>query len=199
MNASSKPICRIIAGPSGAGKTTFALQYLPEVAHCRSFINADLIASGLSPLAPEQQLMAASRLFLGEIEQCIQNRRDFAFETTLSGRGHLQLIRRMQTDGWRVELFYLALPNVEMSMMRVSERVAHGGHSIPAADIKRRFPRSLSNFLGMYAETVDYARCFLNEKNHNLFLYSKVRPEPYCNLSFSSKLSARLNDGDHLS
>lgn len=162
MNVPSQPVCRIIAGPNGAGKTTFALQYLPKVAQCRNFINADLIAAGLSPLAPEQQWLTASRLFLGEIKHCIQNRHDFAFETTLAGRGHLQLIRQMQVDGWRMELFYLALPTVEMSMLRVAERVAHGGHSIPLADIKRRFPRSLGNFLGIYAETVDYARCFLN-------------------------------------
>ncbi|WP_367027512.1 hypothetical protein ABZN20_09820 [Methylococcus sp. ANG] len=67
------PTCWNIAGPNGAGKTTFALEYLPRVAHCRHFINADLIAAGLSPLAPELQLLAASRLFLGEIEACILN------------------------------------------------------------------------------------------------------------------------------
>lgn len=79
------PTCWIIAGPNGAGKTTFALEYLPRVAQCRHFINADLIAAGLSPLAPEQQLLAASRLFLTEIEHCIAARKDFAFETTLAG------------------------------------------------------------------------------------------------------------------
>lgn len=67
-NPPSQPICWIIAGPNGAGKTTFALRYLPKVAQCRSFINADLIAAGLSPLAPEQQSLAASRIFLHEIE-----------------------------------------------------------------------------------------------------------------------------------
>lgn len=171
MNTPSQPICWIIAGPNGAGKTTFALQYLPKVAQCRLFINADLIAAGLSPLAPEQQLLTASRLFLREIEQSIQNRRDFAFETTLSGRGYLQLIRRMKADGWRIELLYLALQNIEMSLLRVAERVAHGGHSIPSDDIKRRFPRSLGNFLGMYSEIVDCARLFINsEKEPRLIL-----------------------------
>jgi len=88
------PTCWIIAGPNGAGKTTFALEYLPAVAGCRRFINADLIAAGLSPLAPEQQLLAASRLFLREIEDCIAVRQDFAFETTLAGRSYLKLIER---------------------------------------------------------------------------------------------------------
>ncbi|HOW76944.1 MAG TPA: zeta toxin family protein [Candidatus Competibacteraceae bacterium] len=162
MNAKLQPICRIIAGPNGAGKTTFALTYLPEVAHCRVFVNADLIAAGLSPLAPEQQLLAASRLFLKEIGQHVRARRDFAFETTLAGRGYLRLIQRLREDGWRVELLYLALPALEMSILRVAERVAHGGHSIPRADIERRFPRSLRNLFELYSGAVDYTRCFLN-------------------------------------
>lgn len=76
------PTCWIIAGPNGAGKTTFALEYLPKVAQCRRFANADLIAAGLSPLAPERQLLAASRLFLAEIARCIEAKQDFVFETT---------------------------------------------------------------------------------------------------------------------
>ncbi|MBA2602626.1 MAG: hypothetical protein H0U94_03475, partial [Acidobacteria bacterium] len=83
MNSSAAPVCRIIAGPNGAGKTTFALKYLPLVAPGTAFVNADLIAAGLSPLAPEQQLVAASRLFLQQIEHHVSEGRDFAFETTL--------------------------------------------------------------------------------------------------------------------
>jgi len=160
--ASQMPVCRIIAGPNGAGKTTFALKYLPEVAPGTAFVNADLIAAGLSPLAPEQQLFAASRLFLQQIEHDVAEGRDFAFETTLSGRGYLRLVRRLRSVGWRVELLYLALPNVEMSRLRVAERVAHGGHSIAPEDIDRRFPRSLRNLLDAYAGAVDHARCLLN-------------------------------------
>ncbi len=156
------PTCWIIAGPNGAGKTTFALQYLPKVALCRHFINADLIAAGLSPLAPEQQLLAASRLFLLEIEGHIEARQDFAFETTLAGRSYLKLIRRLQVSGWRVELIYLALPNAQLSRLRVAERVAHGGHDIPADAIARRFPRSLYNFFQLFSPIVDQAYCFMN-------------------------------------
>lgn len=156
------PTCWIIAGPNGAGKTTFALEYLPYVAQCRRFINADLIAAGLSPLAPERQLLAASRLFLREIEDCILAQQDFAFETTLAGRTYLKLIRRLLQDGWRVELIYLALPSAEMSRLRVVERVAHGGHDIPADDIARRFPRSLRNLFQLFAPLVNQTRCFMN-------------------------------------
>ena len=156
------PICWIFAGPNGAGKTTFALEYLPQVAQCSRFVNADLIAAGLSPLAPERELLTASRLFLGEIEACITAREDFAFETTLAGRGYLKLVRRLRTAGWRVELIYLALPSMAMSKLRVAERVAHGGHSIPSADIERRFARSLSNLLNTFSAEVNACRCFMN-------------------------------------
>lgn len=158
MNA----VCRIIAGPNGAGKTTFALKYLPQVAPGSAFVNADLIAAGLSPLAPEQKLLAASRLFLRQIEEHVADGRDFAFETTLSGRGYLRLVCRLRSAGWRVELLYLALPSIELSRLRVAERVAHGGHSIDAADIVRRFPRSLRNLLEVYSSAVDHTQCFLN-------------------------------------
>lgn len=156
------PTCWIIAGPNGAGKTTFALEYLPQVAQCLRFVNADLIAAGLSPLAPERELLAASRLFLSEIERCIAQREDFAFETTLAGRSYLKLVRRLQAEGWRVELIYLALPSMEMSKLRVAERVAHGGHDIPVADVERRFARSLYNVLNTFSAQVDACRCFMN-------------------------------------
>ena len=164
MTTRSSPSCWIIAGPNGAGKTTFALQYLPAV-NCQHFINADLIAAGLSPLAPETGLIAASRLFLREIQNRIRAREDFAFETTLAGRSYLKLIRRLKSEGWRVELIYLALPNAEMSRLRVAERVAHGGHNIPLADIERRFPRSLRNLLTEFSYASDRTQCFMNDND----------------------------------
>jgi predicted ABC-type ATPase len=156
------PTCWIIAGPNGAGKTTFAFEYLRKVAKCSRFVNADLIAAGLSPLAPERELLAASRLFLREIEACIADREDFAFETTLAGRSYLNLVHRLQSLGWRVELIYLALPSMGMSRLRVAERVAHGGHDIPSADIERRFSRSLNNMFNMFSAQVDACLCFMN-------------------------------------
>ena len=156
------PSCWIIAGPDGAGKTTFALEYLPKVVSCHRFINADLIAAGISPLSPERELLAASRLFLAELESHIQAVKDFSFETTLAGRSYLKLVDRLQSEGWRVELIYLALPNVAMSQLRVVERVRHGGHNIPVVDIERRFPRSLDNLFNRFSSAVDYCQCYMN-------------------------------------
>ncbi|TWI72452.1 putative ABC-type ATPase [Desulfobotulus alkaliphilus] len=157
-----KPVCWIIAGPNGAGKTTFAMEYLPRMAGCTHFVNADLIAAGLSPLAPERELLTASRIFLKEIETRIQKRRDFAFENTLAGRSYLALADRLREEGWLIKLIYLALPDVEISKLRVFERVAHGGHSIPLRDIERRFPRSLRLLLLDYSYRVNTCSCFMN-------------------------------------
>jgi predicted ABC-type ATPase len=167
------PTCWIIAGPNGAGKTTFALEYLPKVAGCTHFINADLIAAGLSPLAPERELISASRIFLGEIEVHVRRREDFAFETTLSGRTYLRLIERMRDENWQVELIYLALPSVEMSKLRVAERVAHGGHNIPEQDIERRFPRSLNNLLNVFSQAADRCVCFMNDGENPVLVFEQ--------------------------
>jgi predicted ABC-type ATPase len=169
------PTCWIIAGHNGAGKTTFALEYLPKVVSCYRYINADLIAAGLSPLAPERELIAASRIFLHEIEICIEKKQDFAFETTLAGRSYLKLINRLQHAGWQVELIYLALPSIEMSKARVAERVAHGGHHIPLHDIERRFSRSLHNFLTEFSDTVDHCLCFMSTSYEPTLIFEQQK------------------------
>ncbi len=158
-----KPVCWIIAGPNGAGKTTFAREFLPEVAGVSNFINADLIAAGLSPFSPEKQLLKASRIFLQELNFSIKARESFSFETTLSGRAYLKLIKQLQQSGWHVELVYLALPNVELSCHRVAERVKHGGHGIPQQDLLRRFPKSLKHLLQEYSVIADHCICMMNQ------------------------------------
>jgi predicted ABC-type ATPase len=156
----TRPVCTVIAGPNGAGKTTFALRYLPEIADCRTFVNADLIAAGLSPLAPGAAQAAAARLFLREIRQNVVARRDFAFETTLAGRTHARLLRELRSQGWRIVLFFLWVPSAEFSAGRVTERVAQGGHDISPEAIRRRFPRSLHNLFTVYAELCDEVYCY---------------------------------------
>lgn len=174
MTSAVAPICRIIAGPNGAGKTTFALTYLRQFPDAQAFVNADLIAAGLSPLNPQQQLLAASRLMLSEIESHIRGRQSFAFETTLSGRGYLRLINRLRTAGWRVELVYLALPSVDLSILRVAERVAHGGHSVPLPVLRRRFPRSIRLLLDAYAPAVDHVLCNMNAGGYPVPVFSQT-------------------------
>ena len=173
MSQNRRPTCWIIAGPNGAGKTTFAMEYLPRIAGCRVFVNADLIAAGLAPLAPERTRVAAGRIFLREVARNIAARHDFGFETTLSGRAHLGLVRRLKADGWRVELVYLALPSVDVAELRVAERVRHGGHDIPVRDIERRFVRSLDHLFGDYVSLVDRTVCFFNGGPSPLLVFTQ--------------------------
>ncbi len=98
--------CYVIAGPNGAGKTTFATEFLPLYANCRNFINADLIARGLSPFDPDAGLLRAGRMVLERIAEFAEARTDFAFETTLAGRAYAPLLRRMKQSGFRLHLFY---------------------------------------------------------------------------------------------
>jgi predicted ABC-type ATPase len=117
----------IIAGPNGAGKTTFATEFLPHEAECPVFVNADLIAAGLSPFAPEAAGLRAGRIMLKEIEAHAQAGVSFAFETTLSGLRYARLIPGWQRQGYRVKLFFLSLGTPELAVARVAARVAQGG------------------------------------------------------------------------
>ena len=145
----------IFAGPNGAGKTTFAREYLPSEASCPIFINADLIAAGIAPFAPESAAIAAGRLMLELIAKHVAARDSFAFETTLSGRGYLQSIPKWQSLGYRVELLFLVLPDVQLAKERVALRVSQGGHSIPDDVIERRFKAGWRNFESDYKNAVD--------------------------------------------
>jgi len=172
MKDKKQPQCYIVAGPNGAGKTTFALTYLPTIVSCLDFINADEIAKGLSPLDFEAGLLRAGRLFMESLVQHIKARKDFAFETTLSGRAYLSRIKEWRLSGWKVFLFYLFIPNVDFSVMRVRQRVLQGGHDIPADDIYRRYPRSIRNLFD-YAEICDYTFCFDNTGNQTIPIFEK--------------------------
>jgi predicted ABC-type ATPase len=145
----------IIAGPNGAGKTTFARSFLPAEAKLLRFINADVIAAGLAPSAPETAALKAGRLMLEEIDQCARRGESFAFETTLSGLNYLRLIAVWRAQGYPVSLFFLRLPNAETAIARVAARVRQGGHDIPEPVIRRRFDTGWNNFQRRYKQVVD--------------------------------------------
>jgi len=147
----------IIAGPNGAGKTTFANRFLPEFVQCREFLNADLIAAGLSPYSPETQAIRSSQLLLERIQGLVEQRRGFAFETTLAAKSYRQSIPQWQELGYRVVLFFLWLPSAEMAVERVAIRVREGGHNIPEDVIRRRYRRGIDNLFKLYLQLVSDA------------------------------------------
>jgi predicted ABC-type ATPase len=146
----------IIAGPNGAGKTTFACEFLVREADCREFLNADLIAAGLSPFAPEKAAIRAGRLMLQAIDEHVGRGDSFALETTLSGMGYARQIPAWRHAGYCVELHFLSLPDVDESINRVAQRVRHGGHDIPEDVIRRRFAAGLRLFRTVYSGIVDH-------------------------------------------
>jgi predicted ABC-type ATPase len=149
------PTVYVIAGPNGAGKTTFSAEFLPDFVNCREFLNADLIAAGLSPFAPETQNLRAGRLLLTRIKELTKARQDFGFETTLSGRSYFRLLNEMKNDGYRILLFFLWLPSADLAVARVKNRVRQGGHNVPEPVIRRRFESGIRNLFRLYRQRLD--------------------------------------------
>ena len=160
----------IIAGPNGAGKTTFARSFLPQEAQCPRFINADLIAAGLAPFAPETAAIKAGRLMLEAMDACTRRGESFAFETTLAGVGYLAHVRAWRAAGYHVSLFFLSLPNPEVAIARVAARVRQGGHNIPEDVIRRRFAAGLRNLESAYKAVVDAWAKYDNEGEKPILL-----------------------------
>ena len=160
MTAPNKVV--IVAGPNGAGKTTFAREFLPNEANCPIFVNADLIAAGLSPFRPEAAAFQAGRLMLEEIHRHAARGQSFAFETTLSGLTYAHMIDGWRADGYVVKLIFLSLASPEEAIARVAMRVRQGGHHVPDETIRRRFASGLAHFRDIYRRRVDYWQMFDN-------------------------------------
>ncbi len=168
----SNPIFTVIAGVNGSGKTTFALDYFKD--SNTIFVNADSIAMALSSNNPDISQFRAGKLMLAEMQKHINKRQSFAVETTLASKNYLKVIKHLKRSDWKIELLYLYLPSVELSVQRVAERVKNGGHNIGLKDIKRRYSRSISNLMNVYFDTIDDIIC-LNNKDDSHIIFSKYK------------------------
>ncbi|MEM7810238.1 MAG: AAA family ATPase [Planctomycetota bacterium] len=155
MALSEYPTVTVIAGPNGAGKTTFANRFLPANVAGKQFLNADLIAAGLSPFDPESQKVRAGRLVIERMRELVAARESFGFETTLAGRGYAKKLAAMSAAGYRVLFFFLWLPDAEWAVRRVAGRVREGGHDVPDDDIRRRYRKGLVHFFDLFAPIAD--------------------------------------------
>lgn len=149
------PTFYLIAGPNGAGKTTFAKTFLPHYADCRKFLNADMIAAGLSPFDVDSAAVQAGRLLIQGMQATIKSEASFALETTLSGRGYVRQIHEMKAKGYRIVLFFLWISSAELAVTRVAQRVQQGGHNIPDEIIRRRYRAVVQNFFDLYKDLAD--------------------------------------------
>ncbi len=162
------PNLYIIAGPNGAGKTTASFNLLPDVLHCPNFVNADEIARGLSPFAPETVAFQAGKIMLKRIEELLSQKVDFAIETTLATRSYVQLVRRAQMAGYKVHLIFFYLETEDQAIKRVAQRVRNGGHNIPEEDIRRRFKRGITNLIHLYMPICDSVLVYNNAHGESM-------------------------------
>jgi predicted ABC-type ATPase len=169
----------IIGGPNGAGKTTWAFNRLPPALNIREFVNADEIARGLSPLAPESGALAAGRLMLERLNTLVDEHESFAFETTCSGRGHARLIERCRALGYQITLIFLWLSSPDLALARVAQRVGEGGHSIPKDVIIRRYAAGLRNMRVLYLPLADRALIYDNSDRSDVLIAAKQLDTPF--------------------
>jgi len=162
----------IVAGCNGAGKTTASFTILPEILDCKEFVNADEIARGLSPFQPEKVSFEAGRIMLQRIQELIEEKVNFAFETTLSTRSFINYIEKAKLMGYETTLLFFWLNNENLAIERVKVRVIEGGHNIPKNTIIRRYHRGLFNFFQLYKSKVDNWM-FINNSGSSYQLIAK--------------------------
>ncbi len=153
MNAGKRKVDRkvvVIAGPNGAGKSTSAPQLLRGALGVEEFVNADVIAQGISGFAPDRVAMAAGRVMMRRIKQLASDQRSFAFETTLASRTFAPWLETLVKSGYDAHVVFLWLSNAELAVARVAARVKMGGHSVPEQTIRRRYQAGLRNFFELY-------------------------------------------------
>ena len=154
MSEEKPPVVAVLGGINGAGKTTASQHILRHAMKIPAFVNADTIARGLNAFDPESEAIKAGRIMLEHLHELAAKRKSFAFETTLAARTYAVWLAELKAAGYNVHLFYYWLDRAELSITRVAERVRAGGHHVPAETIRRRYSRSVRNFLELYRPIV---------------------------------------------
>ena len=154
----------VIAGPNGAGKSTTAPMLLKGTLGVTEFVNADVIAQGLSAFQPESAAFHAGRVMLERLHYLAKERVDFAFETTLASRSFAPWIAKLKQSGYTFHLVFLWLPSADFAVARVAERVRMGGHDVPEETIRRRYNKGIGNFFLLYRPMADTWRMYDNSE-----------------------------------
>lgn len=168
----------IIAGPNGAGKTTTAFTLLPNFINVAEYVNADSIAHALFPFHPDKVAIQAGKLMLERIHNLVKQQRNFAFETTLASKSFVQLLKNCKANGYKTNLVFPWLHNVELAINRVKLRAKQGGHSIPVTTIRRRYKRGLQNFFNLYASIVDSWWVYDNSEEYPKIICQQLQNQP---------------------
>ena len=143
----------VIAGPNGAGKSTTAPMLLKGTLGVMEFVNADVIAQGLSAFQPESAAIHAGRVMLERLHYLAKERVDFAFETTLASRSFAHWIAKLKQNGYTFHLVFLWLPSADFAVARVAEET-----------IRRRYNKGIENFFRLYRPLTDTWRMYDNSE-----------------------------------
>lgn len=150
----------VLGGPNGAGKSTAAPRLLRGPLRVEEFVNADTLAQGLSAFRPQDVAIEAGRITLARLDALESQGKSFAFESTLASQGLKRRLERLKQRGYLVHIVYLWLPDVELALARIAERVRTGGHDVPADAVRRRFERGRRNFFSLYRPLADAWRLY---------------------------------------
>ena len=178
-DTSVKPYVVVIAGPNGAGKTTCATHLLPKNIAIKHFVNADLIAKGLSPFDPSVTDIEAGRLMLKRIKTLTKKKENFAFETTLASKLFVNLLENCRADGFQIVIIFLSLVSPELAFSRVKTRVERGGHFVPEETVRRRYRRGIVNFFTIYKDLADIWILGDNSHSSPTMIAYKVKEETF--------------------
>ncbi len=166
----------VIAGPNGSGKSTAAPFLLRDYLGITEFVNADVIAQGLSAFGAENAAIPAGRIMLERLKELAAAQADFAFETTLAARSYARWLTELKASGYRTHLVFLWLPTPEMAIARVANRVQHGGHHVASDVVRRRYHAGLRNFFQLYRHIVETWRMFDNSTSEGYELIAQQLP-----------------------
>ncbi len=168
----------IIAGCNGAGKTTASYTILPDMLHCKHFVNADEIARGLSPFDVESVAIQAGKIMFSRIEELIELKEDFAIETTLATRSYIKLIDKAHLLGYIVHLLFFYIESVELAKLRVAKRVSEGGHNVAEEIIERRYKLGINNLINLFIPRCDSVLLVNKSVDFTTFAEKKTLNEP---------------------
>lgn len=164
----SSPHIILIGGGNGSGKTTIAMQLQEDTGV--KYLGSDAIAAQLDPAEYHNIETQAARVFSTEFKAIIKTQASVIVESTLSGltlKNHLIYAKK---HGYRITIIYVFISSVELSLLRIATRVHAGGHDVPEAYVRRRFPRSRKNFWEVYRPLADHWELIYNSPNEDRFM-----------------------------